>query len=92
MNSTVMSSEATRWDGLGHKDFKDEIGLREEGEQGRTLGMDGKTLIQDTCLARAYKCTGACTNRSSNRTSDRSTCHAADGSPAQSCLGARAGT
>jgi len=28
-----------------YKDFKDELGLREECERGRTLGMDGKTLI-----------------------------------------------
>ena len=28
-----------------YNDFKDELGLREECERGRTLGMDGKTLI-----------------------------------------------
>ena len=28
-----------------YNDFKDELGLRQECERGRTLGMDGKTLI-----------------------------------------------
>jgi citrate lyase subunit beta/citryl-CoA lyase len=28
-----------------YNDFKDETGFRAECEQGRTLGMDGKTLI-----------------------------------------------
>jgi citrate lyase subunit beta / citryl-CoA lyase len=28
-----------------YNDFRDEAGFREECEQGRTLGMDGKTLI-----------------------------------------------
>jgi citrate lyase subunit beta/citryl-CoA lyase len=28
-----------------YNDFRDEMGLREECERGRTLGMDGKTLI-----------------------------------------------
>jgi citrate lyase subunit beta / citryl-CoA lyase len=38
-----------------YNDFKDEAGFRAECEQGRTLGMDGKTLIHpgqvDTCNA-----------------------------------------
>jgi citrate lyase subunit beta / citryl-CoA lyase len=43
----VASARAYRLDILDgvYNDFKDEIGLREECEQGRTLGMDGKTLI-----------------------------------------------
>ena len=38
-----------------YNDFKDEAGFRAECEQGRTLGMDGKTLIHpsqiDPCNA-----------------------------------------
>jgi citrate lyase subunit beta / citryl-CoA lyase len=43
----VASARAYRLDVLDgvYNDFKDEMGLREECEQGRTLGMDGKTLI-----------------------------------------------
>jgi citrate lyase subunit beta / citryl-CoA lyase len=43
----VASARAYRLDILDgvYNDFKDEMGLREECEQGRTLGMDGKTLI-----------------------------------------------
>lgn len=43
----VASARAYRLDILDgvYNDFNDEMGLREECEQGRTLGMDGKTLI-----------------------------------------------
>jgi citrate lyase beta subunit len=34
-----------------YNDFKDELGLREECERGRTLGMDGKTLIHPSQIA-----------------------------------------
>jgi citrate lyase subunit beta/citryl-CoA lyase len=34
-----------------YNDFKDEKGLREECEHGRTLGMDGKTLIHPSQVA-----------------------------------------
>jgi citrate lyase subunit beta / citryl-CoA lyase len=34
-----------------YNDFKDERGLREECEHGRTLGMDGKTLIHPNQVA-----------------------------------------
>jgi hypothetical protein len=34
-----------------HNDFRDERGLREECEHGRTLGMDGKTLIHPSQIA-----------------------------------------
>ena len=34
-----------------YNDFRDETGFREECEQGRTLGMDGKTLIHPSQVA-----------------------------------------
>jgi citrate lyase subunit beta/citryl-CoA lyase len=34
-----------------YNDFKDEVGLRAECEHGRTLGMDGKTLIHPSQVA-----------------------------------------
>jgi citrate lyase subunit beta / citryl-CoA lyase len=44
---TIVAARAYRLDILDgvYNDFKDEKGLREECEHGRTLGMDGKTLI-----------------------------------------------
>ncbi len=44
---TLVAARAYRLDILDgvYNDFKDERGLREECERGRTLGMDGKTLI-----------------------------------------------
>jgi citrate lyase subunit beta/citryl-CoA lyase len=44
---TLVAARAYRLDILDgvYNDFKDELGLREECERGRTLGMDGKTLI-----------------------------------------------
>ena len=44
---TIVAARAYRLDIIDgvYNDFKDEIGLREECEHGRTLGMDGKTLI-----------------------------------------------
>jgi citrate lyase subunit beta/citryl-CoA lyase len=34
-----------------YNDFRDEAGFRDECEQGRTLGMDGKTLIHPSQVA-----------------------------------------
>lgn len=44
---TLVAARAYRLDILDgvYNDFRDEVGLREECERGRTLGMDGKTLI-----------------------------------------------
>jgi len=44
---TLVAARAYRLDIIDgvYNDFKDETGLREECERGRTLGMDGKTLI-----------------------------------------------
>jgi citrate lyase subunit beta/citryl-CoA lyase len=44
---TLVAARAYRLDILDgvYNDFRDERGLREECERGRTLGMDGKTLI-----------------------------------------------
>ena len=44
---TIVAARAYRLDIIDgvYNDFKDEMGLREECEHGRTLGMDGKTLI-----------------------------------------------
>ncbi len=44
---TIVAARAYGLDVLDgvYNDFKDDAGLREECEQGRTLGMDGKTLI-----------------------------------------------
>jgi citrate lyase subunit beta/citryl-CoA lyase len=44
---TIVAARAYRLDILDgvYNDFHDEMGLREECEHGRTLGMDGKTLI-----------------------------------------------
>ncbi len=47
---TIVAARAYRLDIIDgvYNDFRDEPGLREECEQGRTLGMDGKTLIHPT--------------------------------------------
>jgi citrate lyase subunit beta/citryl-CoA lyase len=44
---TLVAARAYRLDIIDgvYNDFRDEMGLREECERGRTLGMDGKTLI-----------------------------------------------
>ena len=44
---TIVAARAYGLDVLDgvYNDFKDDAGLRDECEQGRTLGMDGKTLI-----------------------------------------------
>ena len=44
---TLVAARAYRLDIIDgvYNDFGDELGLREECERGRTLGMDGKTLI-----------------------------------------------
>ena len=44
---TIVAARAYRLDIIDgvYNDFQDEMGLREECEHGRTLGMDGKTLI-----------------------------------------------
>ena len=44
---TLVAARAYRLDIIDgvYNDFKDELGLRQECERGRTLGMDGKTLI-----------------------------------------------
>jgi citrate lyase subunit beta / citryl-CoA lyase len=44
---TIVAARAYRLDIIDgvYNDFHDEMGLREECEHGRTLGMDGKTLI-----------------------------------------------
>ena len=44
---TLVAARAYRLDIIDgvYNDFRDELGLREECERGRTLGMDGKTLI-----------------------------------------------
>src|SRR4030095_370835 len=44
---TLAAARAYRLDIIDgvYNDFKDELGLREECERGRQLGMDGKTLI-----------------------------------------------
>jgi citrate lyase subunit beta/citryl-CoA lyase len=44
---TLVAARAYRLDIIDgvYNDFKDEAGLRDECERGRTLGMDGKTLI-----------------------------------------------
>ena len=44
---TLVAARAYRLDILDgvYNDFRDEIGLREECERGRIMGMDGKTLI-----------------------------------------------
>lgn len=50
---TIAAARAYRLDILDgvYNDFKDEKGLREECEHGRTLGMDGKTLIHPSQVA-----------------------------------------
>jgi citrate lyase subunit beta/citryl-CoA lyase len=50
---TLAAARAYRLDIIDgvHNDFKDEQGLREECERGRTLGMDGKTLIHPSQVA-----------------------------------------
>jgi citrate lyase subunit beta/citryl-CoA lyase len=44
---TLAAARAYRLDIIDgvYNEFRDEMGLREECERGRTLGMDGKTLI-----------------------------------------------
>jgi citrate lyase subunit beta/citryl-CoA lyase len=50
---TIVAARAYHLDILDgvYNDFKDEQGLREECEHGRTLGMDGKTLIHPNQVA-----------------------------------------
>jgi citrate lyase subunit beta/citryl-CoA lyase len=50
---TIVAARAYRLDVLDgvYNDFRDEPGLREECEHGRTLGMDGKTLIHPSQIA-----------------------------------------
>ena len=50
---TLAAARAYRLDIIDgvYNDFKDEQGLREECERGRTLGMDGKTLIHPSQVA-----------------------------------------
>ncbi len=50
---TIVAARAYGLDVLDgvYNDFKDEAGLREECEHGRTLGMDGKTLIHPSQVA-----------------------------------------
>ena len=50
---TIVAARAYRLDILDgvYNDFRDEPGLREECEHGRTLGMDGKTLIHPDRIA-----------------------------------------
>ena len=50
---TIVAARAYGLDVLDgvYNDFKDEKGLREECEHGRTLGMDGKTLIHPSQVA-----------------------------------------
>ena len=50
---TLAAARAYRLDIIDgvYNDFKDELGLREECERGRTLGMDGKTLIHPSQIA-----------------------------------------
>ncbi|MBU1211856.1 MAG: CoA ester lyase [Alphaproteobacteria bacterium] len=47
LSMTIVAARAYGLDVLDgvYNDFRDEAGLRRESEQGRTLGMDGKTLI-----------------------------------------------
>ncbi|HLC08223.1 MAG TPA: CoA ester lyase [Methyloceanibacter sp.] len=50
---TLVAARAYRLDIIDgvYNDFRDEIGLREECERGRSLGMDGKTLIHPSQVA-----------------------------------------
>ena len=50
---TIVAARAYGLDILDgvYNDFKDDAGLREECEHGRTLGMDGKTLIHPSQVA-----------------------------------------
>ena len=50
---TLVAARAYRLDIIDgvYNDFRDELGLREECERGRTLGMDGKTLIHPSQVA-----------------------------------------
>jgi len=47
LSMTIVAARAYSLDVLDgvYNDFRDDAGLRAEAEQGRTLGMDGKTLI-----------------------------------------------
>ncbi|MGE0240549.1 MAG: CoA ester lyase [Parvibaculaceae bacterium] len=51
--SSVLAARAFGLDVIDgvYNDFKDEAGFRAECEQGRTLGMDGKTLIHPSQIA-----------------------------------------
>ncbi len=53
LTMTIVAARAYGLDVLDgvYNDFRDEQGLREECEQGRTLGMDGKTLIHPSQVA-----------------------------------------
>lgn len=50
---TIVASRAYGLDILDgvYNDYRDEVGFREECENGRTLGMDGKTLIHPSQVA-----------------------------------------
>jgi citrate lyase subunit beta / citryl-CoA lyase len=50
---TLVAARAYRLDIIDgvYNEFRDETGLREECERGRTLGMDGKTLIHPSQVA-----------------------------------------
>lgn len=50
---TIVAARANGLDVIDgvYNDFKDEAGFREECEHGRTLGMDGKTLIHPSQVA-----------------------------------------
>ena len=50
---TIVAARAYGLDILDgvYNDFRDEVGFREECEHGRTLGMDGKTLIHPSQVA-----------------------------------------
>jgi citrate lyase subunit beta / citryl-CoA lyase len=50
-----------------YNDFRDEAGFRAECEQGRTLGMDGKTLIHPGQIACATRCSRPRLRRSPGR-------------------------
>ena len=53
LRDTLVAARAYRLDIIDgvYNDFRDEKGLREECERGRTLGMDGKTLIHPSQVA-----------------------------------------
>ncbi len=53
LSMTIVAARAYGLDVLDgvYNDFKDEVGFRAEAEHGRTLGMDGKTLIHPSQVA-----------------------------------------